>query len=59
MNEEARKIIAQLGLEPLPLEGGWFRRTRVSAVTLDNGRCAESAIYFLVTAVDFSALHRL
>ena len=59
MNEEARKIIAQLGLEPLPLEGGWFRRTRVSAVTLDDGRSAESAIYFLVTAADFSAFHRL
>ncbi len=59
MNEEARKIIAQLGLAPLPLEGGWFRRTWVSTVKLDNGRFAESAIYFLVTAVDFSALHRL
>ena len=59
MNEEARKIIAQLGLEPLPLEGGLFRRTRVSPVTLDNGRSAESTIYFLVTAAEFSAFHRL
>lgn len=51
MNDESRHIIAKLGLEPLPQEGGWFRST---------WRTAEgSAIYFLITAGDFSALHRL
>jgi hypothetical protein len=51
MNDEARDIIAKLGLEPLPQEGGWFRST---------WRTAEgSAIYFLITEKDFSALHRL
>ena len=51
MNDEARHIIAKLGLEPLPQEGGWFRATWRTA--------AGSAIYFLITAEDFSALHRL
>lgn len=51
MNDEARDIIAKLGLEPLPHEGGWFRST---------WRTAEgSAIYFLITVDGFSALHRL
>ncbi|MCX6954629.1 MAG: cupin domain-containing protein [Verrucomicrobia bacterium] len=59
MNEEAKKIIDQLGLEPLPQEGGWFRRTWLSAETLPSGRAAGGAIYFLVTPTGFSALHRL
>lgn len=59
MNDEARQLIALLGLEPLPQEGGWFRVTWRSAEQLANGRAAGSAIYFLVTPTDFSALHRL
>ena len=59
MNEEARQIITQLALAPLPDEGGWFRRTWTSPVRLADGRAAGSAIYFLVTPEDFSALHRL
>ncbi len=59
MNDEARQLIAALGLAPLPREGGWFRQTYVSAERLANGRAAGSAIYFLVTPDDFSALHRL
>lgn len=51
MNDEARHIIAKLGLEPLPQEGGWFRSTWRTATG--------SAIYFLLTVEDFSALHRL
>jgi len=51
VNVEAEKIIAALGLAPLPGEGGWFRPTWRSA--------AASAIYYLLTADDFSALHRL
>jgi len=59
MNEEAKKIIERLGLEPLPQEGGWFRQTWTSTDTLPGGRAAGGAIYFLVTRTDFSALHRL
>lgn len=59
MNAEAEKIIAQLGLEPLPQEGGFFRRTWTSATRLADGRAAGSAIWFLLTADSFSALHRI
>ncbi len=59
MNTEAQKIIAQLGLTPLPQEGGWFRQTWLSREQLPDGRAVGSAIYFLVTPADFSALHRL
>ncbi len=57
----AAKIIARLALEPLPLEGGYFRRTWTSADALPSGRPVGSAIYFLITpeALGFSALHRL
>lgn len=59
MNDEARQIIARLGLEPLPHEGGWFRRTWQSPETVAPDRAAWAAIYFLVTPEGFSALHRL
>ena len=51
MNAAARELIAALQLAPLPEEGGYFRATWRSATA--------SAIYFLLTAEDFSALHRL
>ena len=47
----ARAIIAALRLEPLPGEGGFFRQTWRSETS--------SAILFLLTPADFSALHRL
>jgi len=59
MNAEAEKIITQLGLAPLPVEGGFFRQTWISRERLANGRAAGSAVYFLITPEDFSALHRL
>jgi len=59
MNDEARAIIDRLQLEPLPHEGGFFRRTWSSTTTLQNGRAAGGAIYFLLTETDFSALHLL
>lgn len=59
MNAEAAAIIAQLGLVPLPQEGGFFRQTWLGAEKLANGRAAAGAIYFLLTPQDFSALHRL
>ena len=45
------EIVALLGLEPLPDEGGMFRRTHIDAHS--------SAIYYLLTAPDFSAMHAL
>jgi predicted cupin superfamily sugar epimerase len=52
----------RLGLEPHP-EGGWFRRTWVSpvTVTLDDGRVRPTAtlIWFLLAAGESSAWHRV
>lgn len=47
----ADRIIAALELAPLPGEGGFFRPTWRSRTA--------SAIFYLMTRVDFSALHRL
>jgi len=59
MNAEAKQIIALLELAPLPQEGGFFRRTWVSQERLAGGRAASSAILFLITPGNFSALHRV
>ncbi|MBX3730022.1 MAG: cupin domain-containing protein [Candidatus Sumerlaeia bacterium] len=54
-----------LNLAPHP-EGGWFRETHRSplivahpALATDAARAAGTAIYFLLEAGDFSALHRV
>lgn len=59
MNAEAQQIISRLHLDPLPNEGGWFRRTWESFDQLKSHGTAASAIYFLVTPDGFSAFHRL
>ncbi|MBS0632200.1 MAG: cupin domain-containing protein [Verrucomicrobia bacterium] len=59
MNDEVAAIIARLGLEPLPQEGGFFRQIELSKERLPNGRAARSVIWFLLTPEGFSALHRL
>ena len=51
MVSEGERVAELLGLEPLPDEGGLFRRTHIDAYS--------SAIYFLLIAPDFSAMHRL
>ena len=51
VHAEAREVIAALKLAPLPGEGGFVRQTWRG----ENG----SAAYYLMTATDFSALHRL
>ena len=62
------EIIKQLNLEPLPEEGGFFRRTYQSSERIPNGTLPRryqqdlavgTAIYALITAADFSAMHRL
>ncbi len=64
----ADELIRLLHLEPLPREGGWFRETYRSALQLPaatlapryrTDRSAATAIYYLLTADTFSALHRL
>ena len=64
----ADELIALLELEPLPIEGGFFRRTytaadAVSAEALParygGPRDFCGAIYYLLGPGDFSALHRL
>ena len=68
VNAAAREIIDALGLEPLPVEGGFYRVTwrssdRLAADALperyQSAKECGGAIYFLVTAEAFSALHRL
>ncbi len=59
MNGEASQLICRLGLCPLPQEGGFFASTWTSPVPLAGGRPCVSAILFLITEADFSALHRL
>ncbi|SDO83753.1 hypothetical protein SAMN04515671_2098 [Nakamurella panacisegetis] len=50
----AEEIIARLGLERLDPEGGYFRRVYTA-----TGASAATAIYYLVSGDDFSALHRM
>lgn len=56
---EAEKIIARLGLRPLPHEGGYFRQTWIAPCAAGATRAVASAIYYLITREAFSALHRL
>ncbi len=56
----AEDLIAELRLEPLPDEGGYFRETYRSATSIPGATKAHgTAIYFLITPDQFSALHRL
>jgi len=62
---DAEQVIAALGLEPHPEEGGWFRETYRSVETFEPGdafagtRSLGTAIYYLLTDTTYSALHRL
>jgi hypothetical protein len=55
----AAEVVRLLKLEPLELEGGYFRRTAVSPLIVTPGRHAYSVIYALFTPDGFSAMHRL
>ncbi|WP_189930939.1 cupin domain-containing protein [Streptomyces sulfonofaciens] len=59
-NITVRELAAHYGLDPMPLEGGLFRRTWAGP-ELPGGRPAGSAIIVLLSAPDeqFSAMHRL
>jgi predicted cupin superfamily sugar epimerase len=55
---KAADLIAALGLEPLLPEGGYYRETFRSVERLGT-KAMGTAIYYLLTAETFSALHRL
>jgi predicted cupin superfamily sugar epimerase len=54
----AADVIRLLGLEPHP-EGGHFRETFRDARTVDGGRAASTAIYFLLARDERSHWHRV
>ncbi|MER6030446.1 cupin domain-containing protein [Streptomyces sp. NPDC001851] len=58
MTTTPEELIAYYGLEPIPREGGLFRRTWEGPEGAD-GRPTGSAIVALLTTDDFCALHRL
>jgi hypothetical protein len=55
----AADVVALFRLEPLPREGGFFRRTAEAEVFSSEDQRAYSVIYFLITPGGFSAMHRL
>lgn len=58
----ADEIRAKLKLEPHPVEGGWYRRTYTSAVSvalLRGVRPYGTAIYYLLEKGTFSEMHVL
>ena len=61
LNDDARAVALAFGLAPHP-EGGYYRETfrATLAVEAPQGlRAASTAIYFLLPAGSFSALHRV
>jgi hypothetical protein len=56
---EAASLIAHYDLQPLPEEGGYFRRFYTHAGGADGKRPLASAIFYLITREQFSAMHRL
>jgi predicted cupin superfamily sugar epimerase len=68
MSLTAEQVIELLRLEPLPIEGGYYRVTYLAEETLDAAilperyggpRAYGGAIYYLLDGGSFSALHRL
>ena len=58
----ANELIARLGLEAHPVEGGYYRRTYTSGATvrLERGERAQgTAIYYLLEPGTFSEMHVL
>ncbi len=55
----ANDVIKALQLEPLTMEGGYFRRTYCSERSTDDGKPFATAIYYLLTPQSFSRLHKL
>jgi uncharacterized protein len=61
MHPETKRVIEALGLAPHP-EGGFYKETWRGDLRLElprGARAAHTAIYFLLPAGTFSALHRV
>jgi predicted cupin superfamily sugar epimerase len=65
---DAAQIIELLGLKPLPEEGGYYRETYRSTLSIPrqslpdrypDDRSFGTAIYYLITPESFSVLHRV
>ncbi|MBX7104404.1 MAG: cupin domain-containing protein [Gemmataceae bacterium] len=54
----AEQVIRELGLVPLPAEGGYYRETFRSPITVGHRSCG-TAIYYLLTNDSPSRLHRV
>ncbi len=53
---KTQTLIEQLGLEPLPGEGGFFKRVHSF---MKEDRLLGSVIYYLITEESYSSLHYL
>jgi uncharacterized protein len=56
------EVIKTFNLIPLPEEGGFYNETYRSSLrtkTANGERCSSTAIYYLLSPSDFSALHRV
>jgi predicted cupin superfamily sugar epimerase len=67
-NKTSQEVIRELGLQPLPGEGGYYRETYRSHETIKVSfadetmqviRNLNTQIFYMVTESSFSALHRL
>jgi predicted cupin superfamily sugar epimerase len=65
---DAKTIIKELGLKPLPIEGGYYAETHSSRVVIpkkllgsdySGDRALSSAIYYMLTPENYSTIHRL
>ena len=55
----AQEIIELLHLEPLEMEGGYFRQNYRNKASWNDHKPMSTAIYFLLTPETYSCLHRL
>jgi predicted cupin superfamily sugar epimerase len=56
----AKEVIELLGLEPLTVEGGFFKEVyRSGVMAADGQRCSGTSIYYLMTEKDVSAWHKV
>ena len=53
------EVIRHFDLQPLTMEGGYFRQNYRSPETTPEGKPMGTAIYYLLTADTFSRLHKL
>jgi predicted cupin superfamily sugar epimerase len=53
------QVISTLNLEPLSIEGGYFKRIFESDHKDADGRRFSASIFFLLAAPDFSCFHRI